>query len=263
MALKISCPECGKQLKITIEHAGKRAKCSGCGNTIRLPSREKIEAHLAGMSAGAAAPATPPPPPAPSPPPAPAAEEPAWDDDFNLDEPLAGGASTESIGANPFASPIAADSTSLPDPTSPTGRLEYAGFGTRWVAAIIDGLILIGLNLGIGFAFGIAWFAMFGDGGGDGSALELFANVIGFVVQLLYFAGLESSAKGATLGKQAMGIRVVSTSGERISFLRAVGRWFAEFLSALILMIGFLMAAFTERKQALHDIIAGTLVVKA
>jgi uncharacterized RDD family membrane protein YckC len=73
---------------------------------------------------------------------------------------------------------------------------------------------------------------------------------------------MNSSEKQATYGKMAMGIKVTDLEGRRISFWRGLGREFAKFLSAIILMIGYIMAAFTERKQALHDIIAGTLVVK-
>jgi uncharacterized RDD family membrane protein YckC len=60
----------------------------------------------------------------------------------------------------------------------------------------------------------------------------------------------------------ALGIRVTDLDGGRISFGRATGRYFGKILSGLILGIGFLMAAFTERKQALHDLLAGTLVVR-
>ena len=60
----------------------------------------------------------------------------------------------------------------------------------------------------------------------------------------------------------AVGLRVVDEQGQRISFARATGRFFAKFISALILMIGYLMVAFTDRKRGLHDIMAGTLVVK-
>ena len=81
-------------------------------------------------------------------------------------------------------------------------------------------------------------------------------------MQWLYFALLESSAKQGTLGKMALGIRVTDLDGNRISFGRATGRYFAKFISAIILYIGFIMAAFTAKKQALHDIIASTLVIK-
>ena len=70
-----------------------------------------------------------------------------------------------------------------------------------------------------------------------------------------------SSEKQATVGKMVLGIVVTDINGGPISFARATGRHFAKWLSALILGIGFLMAAFTEKKQALHDMIADTLVV--
>ena len=82
------------------------------------------------------------------------------------------------------------------------------------------------------------------------------------VINWLYEALLTSSERGATLGKMAVGLRVVTEQGERISFLRATGRYFAKYVSALILGIGFLMVAFTDRKRGLHDMIAGTLVIK-
>ena len=78
----------------------------------------------------------------------------------------------------------------------------------------------------------------------------------------LYFALLESSERGATVGKMAMGLRVVTSDGQRLSFMNATGRYFAKILSFLILCIGFIMVAFTDKKRGLHDIIAGTLVIK-
>ena len=77
----------------------------------------------------------------------------------------------------------------------------------------------------------------------------------------LYFAFCESSAWQATVGKLALGIRVTDMQGARISFPRALGRYLAKYLSAIILGIGFIMVAFTRRKQGLHDLIAGTLVL--
>ena len=75
---------------------------------------------------------------------------------------------------------------------------------------------------------------------------------------------MESSSTQATLGKMAMSIVVTDISGNRVSFGRATGRHFAKIISAIILYIGYLMIAFTEKKQGLHDIIADTLVeVKA
>ena len=79
----------------------------------------------------------------------------------------------------------------------------------------------------------------------------------------LYFALMESSANQATLGKMAIGIKVTDMSGRRIGFGQATGRYFGKILSSMILLIGYIMAAFTEKKQALHDMLAGCLVVKA
>jgi uncharacterized RDD family membrane protein YckC len=85
---------------------------------------------------------------------------------------------------------------------------------------------------------------------------------IRIVLNWLYYSLLESSVWQGTLGKKALGLEVTDLDGNRISFGRATGRFFAKFISAIILFIGYIMAGFTEKKQALHDIIAGTLVIR-
>jgi uncharacterized RDD family membrane protein YckC len=84
---------------------------------------------------------------------------------------------------------------------------------------------------------------------------------ISIVVNWLYEALMTSSSKQATVGKMVFGLVVTDTQGARLSFLHATGRHFAKFLSTLTLLIGYVMAAFTERKQALHDFVAGTYVL--
>jgi uncharacterized RDD family membrane protein YckC len=138
------------------------------------------------------------------------------------------------------------------------GTSMYAGFWRRVVAAILDGLVLSIVAFPLILALG---------GGNDiGSDSGMYyspaASSISTVLGWLYGALMESSAKQATLGKMAMGIIVTDLEGRRIGFGKATGRHFAKILSALILGIGFLMVAFTQRKQGLHDILAGTLVVK-
>ena len=86
--------------------------------------------------------------------------------------------------------------------------------------------------------------------------------LISAVLKWLYYALLESSSWQATLGKKALGLEVTDLEGRRISFGRASGRFFGKIISAIILYIGFLMAGFTEKKQALHDMMAGTLVIR-
>jgi uncharacterized RDD family membrane protein YckC len=120
----------------------------------------------------------------------------------------------------------------------------YAGFWKRFVAYLIDAILL-------GIIGGILTIGM------DRDAASTVTTILGW----LYFAGMESSSRQATIGKSIMGIYVTGLDGQRISFLRATGRYLAKFLSALILFIGFIMAAFTARKQALLDMIAGTLVL--
>ena len=86
--------------------------------------------------------------------------------------------------------------------------------------------------------------------------------MLGFLIYWLYASLMESSTLQATLGKLFFGIQVTDTLGERISLLRATGRHFAKYLSMCIFAVGFLMVAFTRRKQALHDMVAECLVVR-
>ena len=143
---------------------------------------------------------------------------------------------------------------------------KYAGFWIRFVAYLLDSIIL-GVIIGpIFFLFfaPAAGFASFAD---DPEAIMVFAAgmsgfvLIELVVYLIYFAGMESSKYQATLGKMAIGVIVTDENGDRVSFARATGRLFSKILSAMILYIGFIMAGFDSRKQALHDKIANTFVV--
>lgn len=91
----------------------------------------------------------------------------------------------------------------------------------------------------------------------------LFAiRLLALMLSWIYYASMESSSWQATLGKKILGLRVTDLAGNRITFARASGRFFGKILSGMILGIGFLMAGFTARKQALHDILAGCLVLR-
>jgi uncharacterized RDD family membrane protein YckC len=83
------------------------------------------------------------------------------------------------------------------------------------------------------------------------------------MIQWVYFALLESSPWQASLGKRMLGLKVTDLEGRRISFGRASARYFCTLLSGFILMAGFIMIAFTQKKQALHDILTGCLVIKS
>lgn len=161
-----------------------------------------------------------------------------------------------------FAPPSAPAPLAPPAPT-------YAGFWIRFVAVMIDGFILLFLRMGVGVVIRLAagappwpvWHRTnWMDAGFDG--LGCAQETVGFVLWWLYHALFESSASQATLGKQALGLKVTDLYGRRISFGRASGRTFAKILSTVTLLIGFVMAAFTLRKQALHDFVAETVVLR-
>ena len=107
-----------------------------------------------------------------------------------------------------------------------------------------------------------------GSAAGGGASSAVGGVVIGgyalaFISNWLYFALMESSRWQGTVGKQAFKLIVTDEHGERISFGRATGRYFAKLLSSVILMFGYFMVGWTQRKRGLHDMIAGTLVYKA
>ncbi len=138
--------------------------------------------------------------------------------------------------------------------------IRYAGFWKRLAAYIIDFVVISFVFVIIGFALALMGLVDLNQE----VPMEKYDNTVDLGSILItwgYFALMESSSKQGTLGKMALGIKVTDYDGQRISFLRATGRFFGKYLSAILLMIGFLMIAFTARKQGLHDILARTLVV--
>jgi uncharacterized RDD family membrane protein YckC len=149
----------------------------------------------------------------------------------------------------------------LDAPVMTEQKLEYAGFWIRFVAVIIDGIIIGVVNMVLSFAI-LGGAVGMGGGLSEGFGLMLvvyYLIIIG--IGVAYYALMESSARQATLGKMAVGIKVGDAeTGGRISALNAVGRYLSKFISGIILCIGYIMAAFDPKKQALHDKIAGTIV---
>jgi uncharacterized RDD family membrane protein YckC len=116
----------------------------------------------------------------------------------------------------------------------------------------------------IAFVVGLAVGTASSDPSAVASGLVAGQGVLmltGLVIGWLYFALQESSAAQATLGKRAMALKVTDDYGRRIGFGRASGRFFGKIISGVILFIGYALAGWTARKQALHDMLAGTLVV--
>lgn len=138
---------------------------------------------------------------------------------------------------------------------------KYASFWTRFAAALLDGIILAIINSILGFVIGAVLGTILGGSDSTAGVATGVGYLVGTVIGWLYYALQESSPKQATIGKQALGIVVTDLDNRQITFGKATIRYFAKILSGLILLIGYIMAAFTERKQALHDMLAGTLVV--
>lgn len=156
-------------------------------------------------------------------------------------------------------------------PPQPVVYTEYAGFWIRFVSAFVDGLVLFFPNCFICSLFQGLYFMPAGrfSAGPDGDIAQMIAGMVaimvlgtvGIVISWLYFATMESSRWQATLGKRAVGIMVTDINGDRITFGRATGRYFASILSGMTLNIGYIMGAFTARKQTLHDILCNTVVI--
>lgn len=161
-------------------------------------------------------------------------------------------------------SPVVPGAGAAPVLTAPV-RTAYAGFWLRFVAWIIDMLILSAVcliilmplvpllfrrmpfDMPMGWTMGPRFF---------------WVGPLNLAGAWLYYALFESSAWQATPGKRALGLLVTDMEGRPISFARASGRFFGKILSWAILMIGYIMAGFTEKKQALHDILADCLVLR-
>ncbi|MEO5830912.1 MAG: RDD family protein [Rhodanobacter sp.] len=185
----------------------------------------------------------------------------------------------DAVSAPPAAAtnnPYSAPASPLLPQTTAASLEDYAGFWKRVAAYILDAIVLYIPQVLIENAFGgtaakAALQQAILDGAGNPEAM-MAANahyygvmwpaiLLMLVMAFLYFAICESSAWQGTVGKLALGIRVTGLDGKRITFAKALGRYFAKILSAIILGIGFLMVGWTQRKQGLHDMICSTLVL--
>jgi len=237
------CPNCGKE-------AARGTKfCSNCG--LNLPGESEKPSQAWGWE--------------PTRPPEP--EQPQNKDEYwspagfdqattycqRCDKPVAAGQTHCADCAraiNPRgAAPYRGVSRSLP---------VYAGFWWRFLAVFVDGFIIR--------IWGYILYRAFGMHPSDPYIADhpnFWPVAIFEIISIwLYHSLMESSAAQGSLGKMAVGLKVTDLDGNRVSFAQATGRHFGKFISALILCIGFLMAGFTEKKQTLHDMMAGTLVLK-
>lgn len=181
----------------------------------------------------------------------------------------AGAAICGNCGAQLTPQAVAAASfpgAGFPGPVIVPVRSAYAGFWLRVLAAILDTIIVQAVVTPVVILIVVVVRLAGAAVAMPGAAIHLVGAIasgtLGFGSSWLYEALMESSSRQATLGKMALSLKVTDLGGQRISFLRATGRHFAKLVSIATLCIGYLMAGFTSRKQALQDFIAGTLVIR-
>ena len=149
------------------------------------------------------------------------------------------------------------------------GNVEYAGFGIRLLAWLIDFLVLLFLSFIIALISGffIAFLLIYVSIVSADSSIVRFLSdfiggFIGFSVNLLYFTLFWSSKFQGTPGKILLGLKIVDANGNKISYSTALIRYISTFISSLLLGIGYLLIIFDGKKQALHDKFASTYVIK-
>jgi len=144
-------------------------------------------------------------------------------------------------------------------------KSQFAGFWKRFLAFLIDfvAVSIVGfiINFSLGLCIGIVLGMMHVETMTIRVVAGLFGLIFGLILHLLYWSIFESSKLQATPGKLALGIVVTDAVGGRITFWRALGRNAAKLISSFFFCLGYIICSFTERRQAAHDLLAGTLVV--
>ena len=164
--------------------------------------------------------------------------------------------------ADGSAAPAAQLSYATPfDPS--ISYVQFGGFWRRVGASFIDAIVVAIPFWIVGAVLAVLGLVPFKTGANAAPfAFQGLANLLSLLIGWLYSAFMESSSYQATLVKMVLGLVVTDERGNRIGFGQASGRYFGKILSAIILYIGFLMVAFTRRKQGLHDFLANTFVIK-
>ena len=197
-------------------------------------------------SSAPASPSSPSPAPAPSP---------AW----QQPQPAAQPAWQPAVAGTAFGQPASIYGAQM-------GGVHYAGFWIRFLARVIDAVILFIIRLPFSLIFGLGGMVG-GFSGRPGVLAPMLGAMFGasFLLQLVISVAYEVyfvTTRGATPGKMALGLKIVQADGSPIPVNLAIGRFFASWASAIIFMIGYIMAGFDQQKRALHDRICDTRVIK-
>ena len=140
-----------------------------------------------------------------------------------------------------------------------TEDTQFGGFWRRVLAVGIDFFVMVIPILLVSTLLRVSIFFVTAI---DLNLLNLIESIVTLCMWWLYYSLFHSSSWQATLGKRALRLKVVDLDGHRISFARASGRFFAQYLSALTFCIGYMLAGWTKRKRSLHDMIAKTYVIR-
>lgn len=175
-----------------------------------------------------------------------------------MDSPIESGAEAESVSEPvPFADAGEHGPREF-RPAAQDFTFRYAGFWVRFAAVLIDEIPI--LLLTVAFGFGLAF--LIGSFGTDLRATDSRVDALSLIISWLYYATLEGGRHSATLGKRVFNLQVLRADDlQPFGFGRGTARFCASILSALLLLIGYLMQPFTARKQALHDMITDTVVI--
>ena len=138
------------------------------------------------------------------------------------------------------------------------GGLNYATIGSRFAAVFLDGLLMFAVSFVTGLILGVSSFR--GGAAEDRAVLQLVAYAINMSIAAIYETVMIGKY-GATLGKMACKVRVITADGGTVGYGRALGRHFAKFLSSIMCLIGYIMAFSDAEKRALHDRICNTRVI--
>jgi len=142
-----------------------------------------------------------------------------------------------------------------------TGAMVFAGFWERFAAKFLDGLIQGVVNTALGAVINVALFTLGGRGGNASTAIVIFSQLFQLALAAAYTTFFVGKF-GATPGKMALNLQIVTSDGGEVSYARALGRYFAEWLSGITLTIGYLMSIWDDEKRTLHDRICDTRVIK-
>ena len=143
------------------------------------------------------------------------------------------------------------------------GAMDYGGFWIRFLAKLIDGVILGVVQVAISVVFVLYIIGSVAKQGPAGAIAGYVGLQVASLLLNAIYAIVFVGRFGATPGKMALRLKIVRPDGSRVSYGRALGRWLAEMLSAILLLIGYLIAAFDDEKRALHDRICDTRVIRS